>query len=232
MIELYSFITPNGRKAHIMLEECGLAYRAHAVNLLAGEQFKPAFLNISPNNKIPAIVDTKGPGGRAYALFESGAILTYLAEKSGRFLPKQGRARFDVIEWLSFQMANTGPMFGQAHHFREFAPEKLPYAIARYSAEANRLYGVLNKRLGGRIYICGRYSIANIASYAWVDYHAHLGVAIEDYPNVKRWLARMAARPGVRRGMAVMAEWDAKVEELLSARAQEALHGKAQYKRR
>ena len=232
MIELYSFITPNGRKAHIMLEECGLAYRAHAVNLLAGEQFKPAFLKISPNNKIPAIVDTRGPGGKPYALFESGAILIYLADKSGRFLPKRGRARFEVIEWLMFQMANIGPMFGQAHFFREFAPDKIPYAIERYRAEANWLYGVLNKRLGRRNYICGRYSIADIASYAWVDYHAHLGVAVDDYPNVKRWLARMAARPGVRRGMAVMDEWEASVEELLSAWAQEALHGKAQYKRR
>ena len=232
MIELYSFITPNGRKAHIMLEECGLAYRAHPVNLLAGEQFRPAFLEISPNNKIPAIVDTEGPGGRPYALFESGAILMYLAEKSGKFLPKRGRARFDVIEWLSFQMANIGPMFGQAHHFREFAPEKIPYAIERYANEANRLYGVLNKRLRGRDYICDRYSIADVASYAWVDYHARVGVAIGEYPRVERWLARMAARPGVQRGMAVMSEWEVKVGELLDSRAQEALHGKAQYKRR
>lgn len=228
MIELYSFITPNGRKAHIMLEECGLAYRAHAVNLLAAEQFEPEFLKISPNNKIPAIVDTDGPGGKPFALFESGAILSYLADKSGRFLPKSGRARFEVIEWLSFQMANIGPMFGQAHHFREFAPKKFPYAIERYSKEASRLYGVLDKRLKARAYLCNRYSIADMASYAWVDYHAHLGVAIEDYPNVKRWLARMAARPGVARGMAVMGEWEAEIEELLTARAKAVLHGEAQ----
>ncbi len=138
-----------------MLEGCGLAYCAHPVNLLAGGQLKPEFLKILPNNKIPAIVDTEGPGGRAYALFESGAILTYLAEKSGRFLPKRGRARFEVLEWLSFQMANIGPMFGQAHNFRKFGLERLPYAIERYTKEANRLYGVLNKRLRGRSYICG-----------------------------------------------------------------------------
>jgi GST-like protein len=231
MIELYSFITPNGRKANIMLEECGLAYVAHPVNLLVSEQFKPEFLKISPNNRIPAIVDTRGPGGKPYSLFESGAILIYLAKKSRKFLPRRCRARFEVIEWLMFQMANIGPMFGQAHHSHELAPKKFPYAIKRYTSEANRLYGVLDKRLGGREYICERYSIADIACYSWVDYHRHLGVAIDDYPRVKRWLARMAARPGVRRGMAVMAEWEATIDDLLSTRAQESLRGKARYRR-
>ena len=169
MIEVYSWATPNGHKVHIMLEECGLPYRTIAVDIGAGDQFKPEFLAISPNNKIPAIVDRDGPGGKPISLFESGAILMYLAAKTGRFMPEDIRGRYDVLQWLMFQMGGVGPLLGQAHHFRIYAPEKIPYAIDRYSNEAKRLYSVMNKRLANSTYLAGaQYSIADIAVFPWL----------------------------------------------------------------
>ena len=169
MIEVYSWATPNGHKVHIMLEECGLPYRAIAVDIGAGDQFKPEFLAISPNNKIPAIVDSDGPDGKPISVFESGAILLYLAGKTGMLLPADVRGKYDVLEWLMFQMGGVGPMLGQAHHFRIYAPEKIEYAVDRYTNEAKRLYGVMNKRLAKSKYIAGpAYSIADIAIFPWL----------------------------------------------------------------
>jgi len=202
-IELYTWSTPNGRKVSIALEEMALPYRVHAIDIGKGHQFDPAFLKISPNNKIPAIVDSDGPDGRPISVFESGAILIHLAEKTGRFLPPGGRARTATLEWLMWQMGNFGPMLGQAHHFRRFAKEKLPYAIARYTDEARRLYGVLDRRLGAVEYLAGDYSIADMASLPWAARHPWQGVELEEYPNVKRWYDAQAERPAVRRGMEI-----------------------------
>ena len=206
MIEVYSWATPNGHKVHVMLEECGLEYRAIPVNIGAGEQFAPEFLAISPNNKIPAIVDPDGPDGQPISLFESGAILLYLAAKTGRFLPTDLRARWRVLEWLMFQMGSVGPMLGQTHHFRLYAPEKLPYAIARYSNEARRIYGVLDKRLDGREWVASDdYSIADIAIFPWLRSWQNQGIDWADFPHLKRWFDRVAARPAVQRGVEVLA---------------------------
>ncbi|HZW74583.1 MAG TPA: glutathione binding-like protein [Caldimonas sp.] len=206
MIEVYSWATPNGHKVHVMLEECGLEYRAIPVNIGAGEQFAPEFLAISPNNKIPAIVDPDGPDGQPISLFESGAILLYLAAKTGRFLPTDLRARWRVLEWLMFQMGSVGPMLGQTHHFRLYAPEKLPYAIARYSNEAKRIYGVLDKRLDGREWVASDdYSIADIAIFPWLRSWQNQGIDWADFPHLKRWFDRVAARPAVQRGVEVLA---------------------------
>ena len=206
MIEVYSWATPNGHKVHVMLEECGLEYRAIPVNIGAGDQFAPEFLAISPNNKIPAIVDPDGPDGRPISLFESGAILLYLAAKTGRFLPTDIRARYRVLEWLMFQMGSIGPMLGQTHHFRLYAPEKLPYAIARYSNEAKRIYGVLDKRLDGREWVASDdYSIADIAIFPWLRSWQNQGIDWADFPHLKRWFDRVAARPAVQRGVEVLA---------------------------
>ena len=206
MIEVYSWATPNGHKVHVMLEECGLEYRAIPVNIGAGDQFAPEFLAISPNNKIPAIVDPDGPDGRPISLFESGAILLYLAAKTGRFLPTDLRARYRVLEWLMFQMGSVGPMLGQTHHFRLYAPEKLPYAIARYSNEAKRIYGVLDKRLDGREWVASDdYSIADIAIFPWLRSWQNQGIDWADFPHLKRWFDRVAARPAVQRGVEVLA---------------------------
>ncbi|MCZ7563259.1 MAG: glutathione binding-like protein [Burkholderiales bacterium] len=206
MIDVYTWPTPNGHKIHIMLEETGLEYRVHAVNIGAGDQFKPEFLAISPNNKIPAIVDAEGPDGRPISLFESGAILLYLAAKSGKLLPEGIRDRYAVLQWLMFQMGHIGPMLGQAHHFRAYAPEKLAYPVERYTKEAQRLYGVLDKRLGESEYVgCGEYSIADIAIMPWLRSHERQGVAMDAYPNVKRWFDRLNARPAVQRGLQVLA---------------------------
>lgn len=204
-IDLYTWSTPNGRKISIALEEMGLAYAVHPVNITKDEQFAPAFLAISPNNKIPAIVDPEGPDDRPLALFESGAILLYLAEKTGRFLPSAPRARYDVIQWLMWQMGGFGPMLGQAHHFRRFAKEQIPYAIDRYTSETRRLYGVLDKRLGESEYLGEAYSIADMATYPWAARHPWQGIALEDFPAVKRWYDALSARPAVERGMAVPA---------------------------
>jgi GST-like protein len=203
MIDLYTWGTPNGHKVSIMLEECGLEYRVHPVNIGAGEQFKPDFLAISPNNKIPAIVDPDGPDGKPISLFESGAILVYLAGKTGRFLPEDVAAKYEVLQWLMFQMGSVGPMLGQAHHFLRFAPEKLPYAMKRYSVEARRIYGVLNGQLENREFICGEYSIADIATWPWIRRHDYQEIELADFPNVKRWFAAMEARPAVQRGLKV-----------------------------
>ncbi len=204
-IALYTWSTPNGRKISIALEEMALPYSVHAVDIGKDQQFAPDFLKISPNNKIPAIVDSEGPDGDPISVFESGAILIYLAEKTGRFLPRAPRARTAVMEWLMFQMGGFGPMLGQAHHFRRMAKEQVPYAIERYSNEAKRLYGVMDKRLGEVEYLAGDYSIADMATLPWAARHPWQGIELPDYPNVKRWYDAQAARPAVQRGMEIPA---------------------------
>jgi GST-like protein len=205
MIDLYTWSTPNGRKVSIMLEETGLAYRVHKIDISKGDQFKPEFVAINPNSKIPATVDGDGPGGKSLTLFESGAILIYLAEKTGKFLPKDPAVRYVVLEWVMFQMGGVGPIFGQVHHFLRAAPEPVPYAIERYGKETRRLYGVLDARLGKVEYLAGEYSIADIATYPWVARHEWHKVALGDFPNVERWYQAIGARPAVARGMAVPA---------------------------
>ena len=198
MIDLYSWTTPNGFKATIMLEECGLAYRLHPVNIGKNEQFAPDFLKISPNNKIPALVDSEGPGGQPLPLFESGAILIYLADKTGRLLPAAGAARYTVLQWLMFQMGGVGPMLGQAGHFRFFATEKVPYGIERYTAEAKRLYGVMN----GQIERTGAFLAGgDIAIYPWLIHHERHGIDWADYPALKAWFDRISQRPAVQKGL-------------------------------
>jgi GST-like protein len=205
MIDLYSWPTPNGHKVHIMLEETGLAYNVHPINIQKGDQFQPEFLKISPNNRIPAIVDQDGPGGKPYALFESGAILIYLAEKTGKFLPTDPTAKYDTLQWLMWQMGGIGPMFGQAHHFRGYAPVDIPYAVDRYTKEAGRLYGILDKRLGESAYLAGPdYTIADIATFPWTRSIDRQGHSLDDFPNVKRWSAEINARPGVAKGVTVL----------------------------
>ena len=206
MIELYTWGTPNGRKVSIMLEECGLPYNSHKINIGTNiEQFTADYLKINPNGKIPAIVDPDGPEGAPISLMESGAILVYLAEKSGKFLPRAGGARYKTLEWLMFQMGGVGPMFGQVHHFVRSAKEKVPYGIERYSKEKDRLYGVLDKRLGEQAYLAGEYSIADMATYPWVSRHEWHNTDLNDFPGVKRWFDAIRARPAVQRGMAVPA---------------------------
>ncbi len=232
MIEVYSWATPNGHKVHIMLEECGLPYQVHPIDIGAGDQFHPSFLAISPNNKIPAIVDTEGPEGEPYALFESGAILLYLAGKTGRFLPEGTRERYDVLQWLMFQMGSVGPMLGQAHHFRNYAPEKIDYAIARYTNEAKRLYGVMDKRLGASTYIAGpHYTIADMAIYPWLRSWKNQGIDWADYPRLQRWFEEIGERPAVQRGVEVLAALRKPVVEM-DAQSKDILFGKQQYQRR
>ena len=203
MIDLHYWPTPNGWKVSILLEETGLPYRLVPVNIGRGEQFKPDFLAISPNNRMPAIVDHDPPGGGApVSVFESGAILVYLAEKTGQFLPTDLRGRYEVLQWVMWQMGGLGPMCGQAHHFRQYAPEKLPYAIERYTKEVNRLYGVMDKRLADREYLAGAYSIADMAAWPWVVPWANQGQQIEEFPNLQRWFEAIKARPAVERGLA------------------------------
>jgi len=202
MIQLYTWGTPNGKKVSIMLEEIGVPYEVHPVDLSQNDQMKPEYLAINPNNKIPAIVDSDGPGGKPFKLFESGAILMYLAEKSGILCPQEMRQRYEVIQWLMFQMGGVGPMFGQANFFFRLQ-EKVPYAIERFRKEALRLYGVLDKELGQRPYLAGEYSIADIATYPWVWRHKVHQVKLEEFPNVKRWFDAIAERPGVKRGMEI-----------------------------
>ncbi|MBL8806403.1 MAG: glutathione S-transferase N-terminal domain-containing protein [Rhodospirillales bacterium] len=204
MIDLYTWGTPNGRKVSVMLEECALTYNVHKVDIGKGDQFKPEFVTINPNSKIPAIVDKDGPGGNPISVFESGAILIYLAEKSGKFLPADPHQRYAVLQWLMFQMGGVGPMFGQAHHFIRFAPEKVPYGIERYSKETRRLYGVMDKRLEQNEFLAGNpYSIADIATYPWVARHEYHQVDLAEFPNMKRWFDAISARPPVAKGMAV-----------------------------
>jgi GST-like protein len=208
VIHLYYWPTPNGHKVTMFLEEAGLPYELHGVNIGKGEQFKSDFLKISPNNRMPALVDDDPPGGgAAVSVFESGAILLYLAEKTGKFLPKDLRGRFDALQWLFWQMGNLGPMAGQNHHFSQYAPEKLPYAINRYVNETNRLYAVLDKRLADREFAAGAYSIADMASYPWIVPYERQGQKLEDFPHLKRWFEAIKIRPGTERAYARAAEF-------------------------
>ncbi|HZM44340.1 MAG TPA: glutathione S-transferase N-terminal domain-containing protein [Burkholderiales bacterium] len=202
MIDLYTWTTPNGRKVSIMLEEIGLPYRVHSINIGKDEQFAPDYLKINPNGKIPSIVDPEGPDGKPIAMMESGAILIYLARKTGKLLPA-GRKEYDALQWLMFQMGGVGPMFGQTHHFLRAAKEQVPYAIERYSKETKRLYGVLNERLKGSDYLAGEYSIADIATYPWVARYDWHKTDLTDFPGVKRWFDAISARPAVKKGMGV-----------------------------
>ncbi|MGZ8274248.1 MAG: glutathione S-transferase N-terminal domain-containing protein [Burkholderiaceae bacterium] len=229
MIELYTWPTPNGHKVHIMLEECALAYNVHAVDIGAGDQFKADFLRISPNNKIPAIVDDMGPDGRRMSLFESGAILLYLAGKTGLFLPRDTRAKYVALQWLMFQMGGLGPMLGQAHHFRIYAPQKIKYAIDRYTNEAKRLYGVMDKRLAEVEYFAGDYTIADMALFPWARSHGNQGIDLAEYPNVKRWYEAIDARPAVQRGVKVLAD---RRKPQMSDKDKETLFGSKQYAKR
>ena len=230
MIEVFTWPTPNGHKVHIMLEECGLAYKPIAVNIGAGDQFKPDFLAISPNNKIPAIRDPHGPDGKPVAMFESGAILLYLAAKTGKLLPRSDREKFEVLQWLMFQMGGVGPMLGQAHHFRMYAPEKIGYAIDRYSNEAKRLYGVIDRRLARSRYLGGKqYSIADIATFPWLRSWENQGIVLSEYPHLEKWFNEIAARPAVQRGVKVFAELRKPVR---TDAEREVLFGKTQYERR
>ncbi len=234
MIKVYTWPTPNGHKVHIMLEECGLRlgrdWEAVPVNIGAGDQFKPEFLTISPNNKIPALVDPDGPDGKPITLFESGAILLYLAAKTGKFLPKSDRRKFEVLQWLMFQMGSVGPMLGQTHHFRLYAPENIDYAINRYTNEAKRLYGVMNRQLAQTRFLAGSsYSIADIAVFPWLRSWQNQGIDWSEYPDLHRWFGNMAERPAVIRGVVVLA---ALRKPLSSPQQRDALFGTTQYAKR
>lgn len=208
MLDLYFWPTPNGYKVSILLEELEVPYRVVPVHIGKGAQFEPAYLTINPNSKIPALVDTDSPDGRPISIFESGAVMMYLAEKHGfRFMPGEVRGRYAVVQWLMFQMAGVGPMLGQAHHFRNYAPEKIDYAIRRYTSEAGRLYSIVDRRLGESEYLAGPdYSIADMAVYPWLRAHKLQGQKIEEFPNLQRWYTQLRARPGVKRGIAVLSE--------------------------
>jgi GSH-dependent disulfide-bond oxidoreductase len=232
MIDLYTWPTPNGHKIHIMLEECGLAYTVHPIDIGAGDQFDPEFLKISPNNKMPAMVDSDGPGGKPLALFESGAMLIYLAEKTGRFLPAEPQARYTTLAWLMFQMGSVGPMLGQAHHFLQYAPEDIEYARNRYRNEANRIYGVIDDRLGESRYIAGEdYTIADIAIWPWTRFPERQGVERSEYPNFVRWFDAIAGRPAVAKGIEVLADRPRR-DYKSDKEAWEAMFGSRQYRRR
>ncbi|MCK0210057.1 glutathione S-transferase N-terminal domain-containing protein [Starkeya koreensis] len=224
-IQLYFWPTPNGWKITIMLEECGLPYEVIPLNIGRGDQFKPEFLALSPNNKMPAIVDPEGPGGAPISIFESGAILQYLGRKTGLFYPPDERGRVEVDQWLFWQMSGLGPMAGQAHHFRIYAPEKIPYAIDRYTNEVHRLYGVMNRRLADRPFLAGDYSIADIACLGWAKLWERQGQDIKEFPHFGAWLERMLARPAVKRGLAVNAEDRAKIDIATDKQAQSVLFG-------
>ena len=234
MIKIYSWATPNGHKVHVMLEECGLRlgrdWEAIPINIGTGDQFKPEFLAISPNNKIPAMVDPNGPDGKPMALFESGAILLYLASKTGKFLPKTDRLKFEVLQWLMFQMGGVGPMLGQTHHFRLYAPEKIPYAIDRYTNETKRLYGVMDRQLAKSKFIaCDKYTIADIAIFPWLRNWANQGIDWADYPHLQAWFDLIAARPAVQRGVQVLADLR---KPLTDDKTRDILFGKTQYAKR
>ena len=230
MIDVYSTATPNGHKIHIMLEECGLPHQIHHIDIGKGDQFKPEFLAISPNNKIPAIVDHDGPDGEPISLFESGAILIYLASKVGKFLGKSDREKFTTLQWLMFQMGGVGPMLGQAHHFRIYAPEKIQYAIDRYTNEAKRLYRVIDKQLAHNDYMAGEeYTIADIAIFPWLRSWKNQGIDWADYPHAKRWFDMIGARPAVMRGVEKLAHLR---EPLTNQKAMEVLFGSTQYAKR
>ena len=234
MIKVYSWPTPNGHKVHVMLEECGYRlgrdWEAIPVNIGTGDQFKPEFLKISPNNKIPALVDPNGPDGKPISVFESGAILIYLAGKTGKFMPKSDRQKYDVLQWLMFQMGGVGPMLGQNHHFRLYAPEKIEYAINRYTNEAKRIYGVIDRQLASNKFVAGnQYSIADIAIFPWLRNWANQGIVLDDYPHLKTWFDKLAARPAVQRGVQVLADLR---KPITDDKSREVLFGKAQYEKR
>jgi GST-like protein len=228
MIDLYSAATPNGQKIHIMLEEVGLPYRVIWVDLERGDQFTPELLKISPNNKIPAIVDYEDPDGGPISIFESGAILIYLAEKTGQFLPNKPRERMEVLQWLMWQMASFGPMLGQAHHFNAYAPERIAYAMDRYTNEARRLYQVLDKRLANRAHVANEYSIADMAIFPWCRLYQRQRQNIEDFPNVRRWFDTVAARPAVAKDMSRLEDKAGDFDE----ESWSYLFGAEQYRRR
>jgi GSH-dependent disulfide-bond oxidoreductase len=231
MIDLYTWPTPNGHKIHIMLEECGLPYRVHAIDIGKGDQFKPEFLEISPNNKMPAMIDQDGPGGEPFALAESGAMLFYLASKTGKFLPQDIRSRWKVLQWTMFQMGHIGPMLGQAHHFLRYAPEKIEYAMNRYRNEANRLYGVVDRQLGESKYLaCDEYTIADMATVPWLRFPERQGVDIAQYPTLKRWRDAILERPAVKRALEVLK--DARRDGQMTQEQRENLFGAKQYERR
>ncbi|GAC1319541.1 MAG: glutathione S-transferase N-terminal domain-containing protein [Collimonas sp.] len=230
MIDVYSWATPNGHKVHILLEELGLPYRVHAVDIGAGDQFKPDFLSISPNNKIPAIVDADGPDGKPISLFESGAILVYLAGKSGKFLGHTDREKFNTLQWLMFQMGGVGPMLGQTHHFRIYAPEKIEYAVNRYTNEAKRIYGVIDKQLSQHHYLAGNaYTIADIATFPWIRSWKNQGIELSDFPHLKAWFDTVSERPAVKRGVEVLASAR---KPLTDNKARDILFGAQQYQKR
>jgi GST-like protein len=230
VIDLYTWPTPNGHKIHIMLEETGLKYKVIPVDIGAGDQFKPEFLKISPNNKMPAMVDHDGPDGRPMALAESGAMLFYLASKTGRFLPQGIRERWQVMQWVMFQMGHIGPMLGQAHHFLQYAPEKIEYAMNRYRNEANRLYGVVERRLKeSKFLACSEYTIADMAAMPWMRFPERQGVDINEYPHVQRWRDGIAARPAVQRALQVLAD---RRRPEMSKEQKEVLFGATQYQKR
>lgn len=234
MLKVYSWATPNGHKVHIMLEECGLRlgrdWEAIPINIGKADQFTPEFLAISPNNKIPALVDPDGPDGKPIALFESGAILLYLAAKTGKLLPKSDRLKFQVLQWLMFQMGGVGPMLGQAHHFRLYAPEKIDYAYDRYSNEAKRLYGVMDKRLQTSKFIaCNQYTLADIAIFPWLRSWENQGIDWADFPHLKQWFDGIAARPAVQRGVKVLADLRTPLRD---DKEREVLFGGTQYLKR
>ena len=224
-IELHIRPTPNSYKISIFLEEAGLPYEVKLVNISTGEQFKPDFLNIAPNNRMPAIVDPDGPDGQPISVFESGAILQYLGRKTGKFYPADERNRVTVDQWLMWQMGGLGPMCGQAHHFRIYAPEQIEYAINRYTNEVNRLYGVLNRQLAGKEYVCGEYSIADMASFPWVRPWERQGQNLADFPHLKAWFERMGGRPGVQRGLNLAKEQQDTANIAIDKEAQKVLFG-------
>jgi GST-like protein len=231
MIDVYTWPTPNGHKVHIMLEETGLKYRVHPINIRNGDQFKPEFLKISPNNRIPAIVDRQGPHGKPLSLFESGAILLYLASKSGKLLPIDMGERWTCVQWLMWQMGGLGPMFGQANHFRRYAKDKIEYAVERYTNESNRLTHVLDRRLGESRFVAGgEYTIADISIFPWMRGAENRGVDIGDYPNVKRWFDEIDARPAVQRAVKVLASDQSSAPH--DPKAWDIMFGKTQFQRR
>ncbi len=229
MIDLYSMATPNGFKIHIMLEECKLEYKAHHIDIGKGDQFNPIFLEISPNNKIPAIVDNFGPSGKKISLFESGAILIYLASKVNKFLGHSDFDKFTVLQWLMFQMGSVGPMLGQSHHFRIYSPEKIEYAIQRYTKEANRIYNVIENQLSKSKFLAGEnYSIADISCFPWIRSWEKQGVKLEDFKNIKKWFGEINDRPAVQKGLSVLASLR---KPLISESAKENLFGSKQYRK-
>ncbi|MBL8699366.1 MAG: glutathione S-transferase N-terminal domain-containing protein [Alphaproteobacteria bacterium] len=230
MYDLYAWPTPNGYKISILLEELGQPYNVVAVDIGAGDQFKPEFLAISPNNKMPALVDSEGPGGKPLAIFESGAIMMYLAEKHGRFWPQDVRGKYDVAQWLMFQMASVGPMLGQAGHFHNYAPEPIPYALDRYTNEGKRIYGVLDRKLATSSCLAGAYSIADMAVFPWLRFPERQGLSMDDFPHLHRWREEIAARPAVKKGLELLAE--RRRVGPPDAKQKEVLFGATQYQRR